>query len=414
MDGLMDPQNGNRAFRALSQQDQALVRAIVRATLRHLPVIEAFLDRLSDRKLPANATSLRHLLNISAAQILYLDVPDHAAVNSAVEMARSDPRTRRFGGLVNALLREMIRQREKRLPQLASETVNAPPWFAGRLRAAYGERATAILEALRHEAAIDITVKDDAAGWAERLGGRLLPTGSVRLPSFDGPVTALPGFAEGDWWVQDAAASIPARLFGDLRGCRVADLCAAPGGKTAQLVLAGAEVTALDSSKNRLKRLAGNLERLGMKAETVHADLFDWKPDTAFDAVLLDAPCSSTGTARRHPDIPWTKTPEDVAKLAELQARMLRRALELVRPGGKVVFSNCSLDPLEGEELVAELLRSRTDIARAAIDPQDWPGLEAAVDASGDIRTTPDMLPDENPHFAGLDGFFASVLMRLT
>ena len=224
----------------------------------------------------------------------------------------------------------------------------------------------------------------------------------------------MPGFEEGAWWVQDAAASIPARLFGDLQGLHVADLCAAPGGKTAQLVLAGAEVTALDSSKNRLNRLSANLDRLGMAAETVHGDLFDWTPDIAFDAILLDAPCSSTGTARRHPDIPWTKLPEDVAKLADLQAKMLRRALELVRPGGTVVFSNCSLDPLEGEDLVADLLGSRTDVTRRAVEPQRWPGLESAVDASGDIRTTPDMLPDENPHFAGLDGFFASVLMRLT
>ncbi len=414
MDGLLDPSNGNPAWRALSEQDRSLVRAILQAALRNLPIIDAFIDRLVTRPLPEGAVALRHTLRIAAAQILFLDVPAHAAVNIAVEMARGDSRNRRFTALVNALLRQMIRRRDTELPQLQSRLTNAPAWLAELVETAYPDRASAIFEAHRHPAAIDLTVKNDAEGWAARLGGRVTPTGSVRLGQIDGPITELEGFADGEWWVQDAAASIPAHLFGDIAGWRVADLCAAPGGKTAQLALAGASVTALDFSANRLKRLDENLKRLKLDAECVHADLFTWQPARAFDAVLLDAPCSSTGTIRRHPDVPWTKSPSDVAKLADLQERMLARALTLVRPGGLVVFSNCSLAREEGEDVVSAILESHPEVDRRAIEPALVAGLEEAITAEGDLRTTPDMLHDPDPVYAGLDGFFASILMRLS
>ncbi len=414
MDGLLDPGNGNPAWRALSEQDRSLVRAILQAALRNLPIIDAFIDRLVTRPLPEGAVALRHTLRIAATQILFLDIPAHAAVNIAVEMARGDPRNRRFVALVNALLRQMIRQKNEALPQLQSQATNAPAWLGELVETAYPERASGIFEAHRHPPAIDLTVKNDAEGWAARLGGHVTPTGSVRLGHVDGPITDLEGFADGEWWVQDAAASIPARLFGDIAGWRVADLCAAPGGKTAQLALAGASVTALDFSANRLKRLDENLKRLKLAAECVHADLFEWQPGHAFDAVLLDAPCSSTGTIRRHPDIPWTKSPSDVAKLADLQERMLARALTLVRPGGMVVFSNCSLAKEEGEDVVSAILESHPEIDRKAVEPAFIPGLEQAITSEGDLRTTPDMLPDPDPAYAGLDGFFASILMRLS
>src|SRR5690606_845770 len=230
-----------------------------------------------------------------AAQMLFLDVPDSAAVDLAVTQAKSDPRTARFAALVNGLLREIARRKERALPAALNQTVDAPDWFFERLVDAYGEaHARRIAAAHRVEAPIDLTVKSDPQGWAERLGGIVLPTGGVRLETVDGAIAALPGFTEGAWWVQDAAASIPAQLFGDIDGLRVADLCAAPGGKTAQLAHAGARVTALELSPNRAKRLAGNLERLGLAAEIVTGDLFAFEPAEKFDAVLLDAPCSST------------------------------------------------------------------------------------------------------------------------
>jgi 16S rRNA (cytosine967-C5)-methyltransferase len=237
------------------------------------------------------------------------------------------------------------------------------------------------------------------------LGGTVTPTGTVRLPPFEGSITELAGFSEGQWWVQDAAAAIPARLFGDLTGKDAADLCAAPGGKTAQLVMAGGHITAVEQSASRMKRLKGNLARLGLTAEFLQSKLEDLPSEPRYDAILLDAPCSSTGTIRRHPDVYWTKDATDVAKLAGLQGRLLRHAFAMLRPGGTLVFSNCSLDPSEGEELVEAFLAENDKAARLPVRAEDWPGLAAAIDAKGDIRTTPAML-------GGMDGFYASVLTR--
>lgn len=412
LDGMLDAENGNPAYRALPEQDRALVRAMLNATLRHLPRIEASLSRMLDNPLPEGARALHHVIAIGAAQILYLDIPDHSAVDLAVEQAHADPRNRRFAGLVNAVLRRFGRQKVQVLEK--SHAVPAmPAWFFERLSGIYGaEEAARIAEAQLTPAAIDLTVKSDPAQWAERLGGVVLPTGSVRLKPFDQPITALEGFEAGEWWVQDAAATLPARMFGDLRGLRVVDLCAAPGGKTAQLAHAGAQVTALDQSASRLKRLGSNLERLKLEATLVEANMLDYQPEALFDAALLDAPCSSTGTTRRHPDVLYTKGPADIAKLAALQARMLRHALTLVRPGGLVVFSNCSLDPLEGEDMVAALLAERDDIERVPVDPAAWPGLEAAISPEGAFRTTPAMLPAGGGVVGGLDGFYAVALRR--
>lgn len=411
LDGMLDQEHGNPAYRALSDADRGLVRAILNSALRHLPRIRAAIDSLLQTPLPEGARALEHVLTVAAAQILYLDVPDHSAVDLAVEQAQSDPRNRRFANLVNAVLRRLSREKDAILERVRSVPA-MPAWFHERLVAHYGrERADMISEAQLVPAAIDLTVKTDPASWAERLGGAVLPTGSVRLPEFSGGIPSLPGFAEGAWWVQDAAASIPARLFGGLAGKSVVDLCAAPGGKTAQLILAGARVTALDQSSSRLRRLKGNLERLGLEARMKEIDMADFQPEELFDAALLDAPCSSTGTTRRHPDVLWTKGPEDVEKLARLQERLLRHALTVVKPGGMVVFSNCSLDPREGEEVVARVvgdgLCNRVPIAAA-----DWPGLEEAITGAGEFRTTPAMLPLTPPFAGGLDGFYAAVLRR--
>jgi len=405
LDGMLDSENGNPVYRSLSIADRALVRAIVNSALRHLPRIEAALSMLLDGPLPQGARSLHHVLVVGAAQMLYLDVPDHSAVDLAVEQAHRDPRNKRFVKLVNAVLRRLGREKSEIIEAISDVPV-LPKWFFQRLVEAYGsEVAARISEAQLTPSSIDLTVKSDPALWAEKLGGTVLPNGSVRLGEFEGQIPSLEGFSDGQWWVQDLAASMPVKLMGDIAGKRVADLCAAPGGKTAQLALAGAHVTALDQSANRLKRLKENLTRLGLTAETVETNMLKFNPEDRFDAVLLDAPCSSTGTLRKHPDVCWTKDEADIAKLASLQGQMLRHALTLVNSGGLVAFSNCSLDPSEGEAMVEAVLAENPDFERVPARKEDWPGMELAITVNGDMRTTPDM-------FGGVDGFFSSVLRK--
>jgi 16S rRNA (cytosine967-C5)-methyltransferase len=413
LDGLTDNEHGHPNYLALDMRDRSLVRAILATALRFRVTIEALLARRLERPLPANATALSHMLHVAAAQMLFLDVPDSAAVDLAVTHAKSDPRTARFAALVNGVLRALGRVKDRALPTALDQNQDAPDWFRGRLANAYGqEKARAILTMHRLEAPVDFTVKSDPAGWAEKFGGIVLPTGTVRVEKLAAPVSELPGFSDGEWWVQDAAAAMPALLFGDIRGKRVADLCAAPGGKTAQLVLAGAEVTALDASRNRLKRLNANLERLRLRATLVEGDAATWRPEELFDAVLLDAPCSSTGTVRRHPDVPWTKSMADVEKLAGVQRRLLAAAVKLVKPGGQIVFSNCSLDPLEGEQLYAEFLAASDAVISDPVRFDEFPALGAFLDDRGCLRTTPADLTLSTPALSGLDGFFAARMKR--
>ena len=366
--------------------------------------------------MPANATVLSHILHVAAAQILFLDIPDSAAVDLAVTHAKSDPRTVRFSGLVNGVLRALARAKATELPAMLAETDDAPEWFVERLTAAYGaDQAKNILAAHRLEAPVDFTVKSDPAKWAEQLGGVVLPTGSVRIEKLSGAVADLPGFADGAWWVQDAAAALPARLFGDIAGKRVADLCAAPGGKTAQLV-------ARRRQGDRRRRLEEPARR-GLppispgstsppRSSTPTCSTTSRK--RLFDAVLLDAPCSSTGTVRRHPDVLWTKSPADIAKLADVQRKLLDGAVSLVRPGGRIVFSNCSLDPLEGEALVAGFLADHAGkVELDPIRPDEIAGIAEFVTAEGFLRTTPAGLDLGNPAMSGLDGFFAARFKRL-
>lgn len=413
LDGLTDHVHGHPQFLALDMRDRALVRAILVTALRFRRSIGNLIAARLERPLPANATALAHLLHVAATQILFLDIPDSAAVDVAVTQAKTDPRTARFSGLVNGVLRTLSRRKEKDLPVALARTQDAPDWFCERLVSAYGEAvAGRILDAHRLEAPVDFSVKSDPEGWAQKLGGIVLPTASVRVERLSANVPDLPGYQEGAWWVQDAAASLPAMLLGDIAGLRVADLCAAPGGKTAQLALAGARVTALDSSKNRLARLNENLDRLGLQMETVHADLFAYEPAELFDAVLLDAPCSSTGTVRRHPDVPWTKSPADIEKLADLQRRMLQQAVTLVKPGGRIVFSNCSLDPLEGETLHETFLATVPDVIDDSVRPGEITGADAFLTPRGTLRTTPADMDMGRPEISGLDGFFAARMRR--
>ncbi len=409
LDGLTDDDHGHPQYRALEMRDRSLVRAILSSALRHRGTVNAIVARLLDKPLPENAKSLNHLLHVAAAQILFLDVPDHSAVDLAVEAARVDPRNGRFASLVNALLRRMAREKDEVLPRLLADTRDAPDWFWNALREHYGERkAGQILAMHRIEAPVDFTVKSDPERWATTLGGMVVPGGTVRVEKLEVAVPALPGFAEGDWWVQDAAASIPARLLGSIKGKTALDLCAAPGGKTAQMVQAGADVTAVDLSASRLKRLTGNLARLGLSAKTWQGNAFDYKPETLFDAVLLDAPCSSTGTIRRHPDVAWTKSPQDVEKLATLQFDMLAKAVEFVKPGGVLVFSNCSLLAEEGEMLAARVTAEIRTLVPFPVTRTELPGLETLVTSEGWLRSTPADMALDRLEISGMDGFFAA------
>lgn len=408
LDGMLDPEHGNPAFLPLNDADRGLVKAILQSALRHLPRIDAIIGQLLDNPLPEGARSLHHLLVVAAAQMLYLDVPDHSAVDLAVEQAGGDPRSRRFAKLVNAILRRIGREKSALLASV-EDLPCMPEWFMQRLTDVYGEEhALAIAASQLEPPTIDLTVKSDAIGWAERLGGQIMPSGSIRLDRFRGSIPSLEGFDEGAWWVQDAAAALPAQLFGDLSGKRVADLCAAPGGKTAQLVMAGGNVLAVEQSKSRLKRLEGNLARLALSAEIRCVNLLAMDAAESFDAILLDAPCSSTGTTRRHPDVLWTKDLSDITKLASVQEGLLRHALTLLKPGGRLVFSNCSIDPTEGEDVVSRVLADDAGLQLVPINPADWPGLETAITPKGEFRTTPAMLPD----LGGLDGFYAAVIAK--
>ena len=344
-----------------------------------------------------------------------MDVPDHAAVDLSVRLVQSDRRAAKYAGLVNAVLRRCAREGQPLIDEVKSQTLDVPPWLLARWTAHYGESvARDIAVAIGHEPSLDITLKSDAAQWATRLHGETLPTGTVRT-LLQGSVTMLPGFAEGQWWVQDAAAALPVRLFGDVTGKTIADLCAAPGGKTAQLVQAGARVTAIDRSPGRMARLRDNLARLTLEAEAVVTDAAEWQgPNNggSFDGILVDAPCASTGTIRRHPDVAWLRQEADIGTLMALQKRLLQKAVALLRPGGTLVYCTCSLEPEEGEQAISALLAAESTVRRAPIDAGEVAGLAEIVTAEGDLRTLPCHLPHDDPRLGGLDGFYAARLAK--
>ncbi|HEY6256483.1 MAG TPA: RsmB/NOP family class I SAM-dependent RNA methyltransferase [Xanthobacteraceae bacterium] len=402
---------------ALADRDRALVRHLVATVLRRLGTLRHLLGVLLERGLPRDAPRAETALLIGAAQILWLEVPDHAAVDLAVRLAQADRRTARYAGLVNAVLRRLARDGAKLLAEVDTVMLDTPAWLMERWVANYGTAtARAVAAANGLEPPLDLTVRRDPAHWATMLGGRVLPTGTVRTAAH-GPVTGLSGYREGAWWVQDAAAALPGRLFGDLAGQAIADLCAAPGGKTAQLAAGGARVVAVDRSPARIERVKANLQRLGLAAEIVAGDILDPDPPpwrtASFDGVLLDAPCSSTGTIRRHPDVPWRKRADDIATLAGLQRALLARAVEWVRPGGVLVYCVCSLEPEEGVEIIGELLSGDSRFRRRPISAAEIGGIAEALTPAGDLRTLPCHLADPDPRMAGLDGFFAARLERI-
>ncbi|MEY9471427.1 16S rRNA (cytosine967-C5)-methyltransferase [Bradyrhizobium yuanmingense] len=413
LDDQLDGGGAHPGLKTLADRDRALMRRLVATVLRRLGTLGHVLSRLLDKGVPSDAPRAQSALLIGAAQILWMDVPDHAAVDLSVRLVQSDRRAARYAGLINAVLRRCAREGKALVEEVATQSLDLPPWLLARWSAHYGEAtARAMASALGHEPSLDLTVKSDPAQWASRLHGETLPTGTVRM-LLHGSVTMLPGFAEGQWWVQDAAAALPARLFGDVKGRSIADLCAAPGGKTAQLVLSGAQVTAIDRSPARVARLRENLARLSLQAETVVADAVEWAgPAEAFDGILIDAPCTSTGTIRRHPDVAWLRQDSDIATLAALQQRLLRKSVSLLKPGGTLVYCTCSLEPEEGEQAVAALLAAEPALRRAPIVASEVAGLDEILNRDGDLRTLPCHLPNADPRLGGLDGFFAARLVK--
>lgn len=398
-------EEGNRHLAGLSPQERAEAMRLARSTLRHVGRADAVLEPLL-RKAPPE--SVRNALRLGVTEIMAEEGAPHGVGNAIVEiMRRGGRRMAPFTGLANAVMRKVPAMRD--VWDKAGPT-RLPPWLSGRVRKAHGRPAVRRIEAAHERGApIDITPRpgEDAKALAEELGGKPLPTGSIRLAGRP-RISELPGHAEGRWWVQDTAASIPAKVAGDVAGKRVLDLCAAPGGKTMQLAAAGGAVTAVDISERRMARLAENLARIDAPAETVVADARNFSATEPFDIVLLDAPCSATGTIRRHPDLPFVRHESDVGPLVELQRELGDRAANLVRPGGRLILSTCSLLPEEGEEWAADFARAHPDwgpipldLAALGLDPAWSP-------APGQIRLRPDYWPEEG----GMDGFFIAAFEK--
>jgi len=392
----------------LSGRDRAFARLLVATVLRRLGQIDALIADCLNMPLAARAALVHDILRLGVAQLLFLRTPPHAAVATSVDIAQS----RGFmshKGLVNAVLRRLSVEGPERVEEQDAPRLNTPDWLWRSWSRTYGEAtARAIATAHLREAPLDLTLREDAETWRATLDGVLLPTGTLRRAT-GGALANLPGYSEGAWWVQDAAAALPARLFGDIAGREVIDLCAAPGGKTAQLATAGARVTAVDRSTRRLERLVANLERLDLPVEAVGADALSWRPSHPAAAVLLDAPCSTTGAIRRHPDVPHLKLPEDVARLSAVQENLLRAAIEMLQPGGTLIYCTCSLEPEEGAERVESLLYAGAPVERREIEPEEVGAEPEWITPAGDLRT----LPCHFGQYDGIDGFYCARLVKL-
>ncbi|MDX2143814.1 MAG: RsmB/NOP family class I SAM-dependent RNA methyltransferase [Rhodospirillaceae bacterium] len=398
------------AVGALEPRDRAFVRLVVATTLRRLGQIDAVLAGFLDRLPPPAA---QDALRLGAAQILFVGTPAHAAVATTVELVRALDQER-LVALANAVLRRLTREGAALVAAQDAARLNTPEWLRQRWAAAYGEDiAHAIAAAHLVEPATDLSLKDPATApdWAARLSATVLPTGSLRTTA-SGRVESWEGFSEGAWWVQDAAAALPAKILlqalGNGSAKAVADLCAAPGGKTLQLAAAGCAVTAVDISSRRLDMMADNLKRMNLSATVLTADALTWRPIMPVDAVLLDAPCSATGTIRRHPDLPYLKSASAIPRLAEKQRQLLAHAAGFMKPGGVLLYSVCSLEPEEGEGVVDAFLGAHPGFVREAISPEAIGGQRAFLTPAGDVRT----LSCHWPELGGLDGFYIALLRK--
>ncbi|MEO1264853.1 MAG: transcription antitermination factor NusB [Pseudomonadota bacterium] len=399
-------------------RDRALARLILLAGLRRAGSLTALVESYLETGIPPKSGPLRAILVLAAAQLILIRAPAHAVINVAVTQCQKHPRARRFSKLSNAVLRRLSETGDERFAALDACEHDIPAWFLDRWTAAYGaETARAIATASLAPADLDITPKspERAEAIASALSATVLPTGSLRLAgSHD--IAALDGFKDGAWWVQDVAATLPARILinagNAAAGARTLDVCAAPGGKTMQLAAAGLDVTALDRSAKRLVVLQSNLDRVGLTASIATADARTWEPETLFDGVLLDAPCSATGTLRRHPDILHVRTQDDVRGLVALQAELLAHSARFVRAGGTLVYCTCSLETDEGPDQVAAFLEAHPEFETVAIDaaalgvPADW------MTTNGALRTLPHFAFAADAPMPGIDGFYAAALRK--
>ncbi len=405
---LDDAIEDNRAMHELSGRDRAFARLLVATVLRRLGQIDALVADCLNMPLAPRAALVHDILRLGAGQLLFLRTPPHAAVATSVDLAQSHGFAS-HKGLVNAVLRRLSVEGPERVGEHDAPRLNTPDWLWRSWSGTYGgATARAIARAHLKEAPLDLTLRCDAEVWIAALEAVLLPTGTLRRAA-GGALTTLPGYAEGAWWVQDAAAALPARLFGDVAGREVIDLCAAPGGKTAQLATAGARVTAVDRSTRRLERLVANLERLDLQVEAIGADALTWRPLHPVGAVLLDAPCSTTGAIRRHPDVPHLKLPEDVARLSVVQDNLLRAAIDMLKPGGTLVYCTCSLEPEEGPQRIAALQDAGAPLKRQRIEPDEIGAEPGWITEEGDLRT----LPCHFGEYDGIDGFYCARLVKL-
>jgi 16S rRNA (cytosine967-C5)-methyltransferase len=402
---LDDALNQNNTLKGMPANDRAFARLLVNTVLRRLPEIDLAFQKFLSRPLPRNPKELSQLLRTGTAQLLFLNTPPHAVVDTSVTLA-NEFQNKKFKGLVNAILRKVATIKSK--PENPAK-LNTPDWLWQSWVDQYGEEeATAIgLQHLAHPP-IDISAKEDPAFWAKSMNAELLPTGTIRRTARGRP-SEWTGFKEGRWWIQDAAAALPVKLLGPIAGKTVIDLCAAPGGKTAQLVNSGAAVTAVDISKNRISRLESNLSRLQLPANTIVADLRDWRPNDLADIVLLDAPCTATGTCRRHPDILRLRNESDVVKLSAVQSSLLDAAAEMTMPGGSLLYVTCSLQPEEGTNQISSFLDRHSNYQRTQFDMSAYATLESTISDDGSLRT----LPSHWANHGGMDGFFAVALTRV-
>lgn len=388
----------------LEKRDRGFAHMLVATTLRRLGQCDAAVKACLDKPQELKA-DVHDILRLGAAQMLFMNTPPHAAVDTMVELAASKTTTQPFKGLVNAVLRRLSREGKAILSKQDAARLNTPDWLWLSWRQAYGvAQARQIAEAHLNEAPVDITVKTTPDLWAKKLEAHLLPTGSLRLRDAIS-VPDLYGFKEGGWWAQDAASALPVRLLGDVQGKQVFDLCAAPGGKTMQLANAGAIVLSVDRSANRLARLQENLKRCRLGANVIERDVLEFMPEKKAEFVLLDAPCSSTGTIRRHPDAQRLKTQDDVVRLADLQRRLLNHVVEkLLAPGAILVYAVCSLQPEETHMQIEGVLRKKNALERLPIMPEEVGGCAEFITSAGDLRC----LPCHWAELGGIDGFYAA------